>query len=318
MPLKNIGRQTILAAFILASVLYAGCSSGPSVKYASDQSELSATAAPTPVPTPNADQAAGLISRFYRDIDADTKDSEKDIASIVSADFLRNHHNDFITAYGFVSDPKVQVRSVSGRTVSYALDYVYLTKANGKLFWERTGRWALNHGAKSGWVLDNDVWDSVHLIGVSTQDHPAMIAVQDTVYGDGRHEFTYNGERLSFLAKGDSWHITAVAIPTPMPPVETADAGASSSSAAPETQQATTSYQAPPPPVASADCEEVGVSGVYDDGKVLALDDGRHLRVDDVDTVTSTLWVAPFDGLICEGGGRFTNKDDNETVDLAY
>jgi hypothetical protein len=102
-----------------------------------------------------------------------------------------------------------------------------------------------------------------------------------------------------------------------VPAVETADASASSSSAGPETQQAATSYQASPPSATSADCEEVSVNGVYDDGKVLALDDGRHLRVNDVDTVTSSLWIAPFDGLICESGDRFINKDDNEAVDLA-
>jgi hypothetical protein len=68
----------------------------------------------------------------------------------------------------------------------------------------------------------------------------------------------------------------------------------------------------------SADCEEVGVEGVYDDGKVLPLNDGRHVRVDDTDTVTSSLRIAPFDGLICGSGDRFINQGDNEGVDLAY
>jgi hypothetical protein len=51
---------------------------------------------------------------------------------------------------------------------------------------------------------------------------------------------------------------------------------------------------------------------------VLAFDDGRHLRVDDTDTVTSSLPIAPFDGLICGSGDRFINQDGNEGVDLAY
>ena len=215
MLLKTIGRQAILpGAFILASMLHAGCSSEPSVKYASDQGEPSATSAPTPVPTPNADQAAGLITRFYRDIDADTKDSAKDIASIVSADFFRNHHDDFIAAYGFISNPKVQIRSVNGRTVFYALDYVYLAD-KGKLFWERIGRWTLNHGAKSGWVLDGDAWDSVHLVAISMPNDADSTHVQDKVFSDGRHEFDYQGQRYSFLAKGDGWGITPLSTPPP-------------------------------------------------------------------------------------------------------
>jgi hypothetical protein len=64
-------------------------------------------------------------------------------------------------------------------------------------------------------VLDNDTWDSVHLVGISTQDHRDMVTVQDTVYSDGRHEFTYEGQPYSFLAKGEDWHITAIATPTP-------------------------------------------------------------------------------------------------------
>jgi hypothetical protein len=76
-------------------------------------------------------------------------------------------------------------------------------------------------------------------------------------------------------------------------------------------------YQPPVPTHTSTTCEEADVIGVYDEGKVLALDDGRHLRVADADTVTSSVWVAPFDGLICDDGGRFINKDDNEGVDLA-
>ena len=84
-------------------------------------------------------------------------------------------------------------------------DYVYTTSTTAKLFWERTGRWTLNHGDASGWVLDRDDWDSLHLVGVSTPINPNMVAVQDTVYDDGRHEFTIGGVRYSFLAKGDAW-----------------------------------------------------------------------------------------------------------------
>jgi hypothetical protein len=216
--LKAIARASIMPAVILVGTLfYAGCSSDQDVQYASAADAAQPALAATPQPTPNPDQAAGLITRFFRDVDAGTKDSVKDLLSITSADFFRNHQSDLIADYGFISDPKVQIRSVTDRTVTYTLDYEYLAEGNGRLFWERTGRWTLNHGARSGWVLDSDVWDSVHLVGISTPAHPEMIAVQDKVYSDGRHEFTYQGETLSFLAMGDTWHITPVATATPDP-----------------------------------------------------------------------------------------------------
>lgn len=71
-------------------------------------------------------------------------------------------------------------------------------------------------------------------------------------------------------------------------------------------------------PVAGHDCEEVDVSAVYHDGEVLALTDGRYLRVSGADVETSQRWQAsvPFEGLICDAGDTFINKDDNESVDL--
>ena len=250
MLLKNITRASVMpVAFILLSLLYAGCS-GQDINYASSpETAAPASAQPTPQPTPNADQAAGLITRFYRDIDTNTKNSVKDLSTIVSGDFFRNHHDDLIADYAYIRNPKVQIREVHERTVSYTLDYIYLTKA-GRLFWERSGRWNLNHGAQSGWVLDSDVWDSVHLLGISTSEHPAMVPVQDTVYSDGRHEFTYIGERLSFFAKGDDWHITVVPTPepafdpnTPVAQADTSTAGSQATSDTTAADNATTSTQ---------------------------------------------------------------------------
>lgn len=217
MLLKNVARQTTLpAVFILASVIHAGCSSDSSVHYADAPDSPQPTATATPLPTPNPDQAAGLITRFYRDIDADTKGSVKDLFTIVTPDFVRNHHDDLIADYSFIRDPKLEIQSIHGRTVSYTLDYIYLANI-GRLYWERAGRWVFNHGAESGWVLDGDTWDSVHLVGISTQDHPDMVAVEDTAYRDGHREFSYEGQRYSFLAKGNDWHITSLATPTPQP-----------------------------------------------------------------------------------------------------
>ena len=316
MLLKSIARHAIFPGFlIMMSIVHVGCSSEP-VKYASDDPQ--ATAAPTPVPTPNGDQAAGLLTRFYRDVDTGSKDSIADIGGIVSRDFLRNHHDDWNAAYGFIHDPKIQITGIKGQTVSYSLDYDYLTAKGGKLFWERAGRWTFNHGSRSGWVLDRDAWDSIHLVAISMPNDANATHVQDTVFSDGRHEFDYQGQRYLFLAKGDGWKVTAVSTPLPPPPADAeASAGSSYGSTGTYTQTAAAQpYVAPAAAAPEADCEEVGVQDIYDDGKVLALDDGRHLSVSDVDTVTSSVWVAPFDGLICHGD-RFINKDDNEAVDLA-
>jgi hypothetical protein len=316
MLLKSLARHAFFPGFlILMSIVHAGCSSEPTVKYASDAPQ--ATAAPTPVPTPNPDQAAGLLTRFYRDVDSGTKDSIADIGSIVSPDFVRNHHDDWSAAYGFIHDPKVQITGVKDRTVNYSLDYDYFTAKGGKLFWERTGRWTFNRGTRSGWVLDGDAWNSVHIVAISMPNDANATHVQDTVFSDGRHEFEYQGQRYSFLAKGDAWKITAVSTPPPPPPTDAeATTGSSYGSTGAYTQTAAQAYAATAAAAPEADCEEVGVQDIYDDGKILALDDGRHLSVSDVDTVTSSVWVAPFDGLICHGD-RFINKDDNEAVDLA-
>ena len=139
MLLKNIARQTILPSiFILTAVIHAGCSSRFRRTLRRRCYSPKPAVAATPLPTPNPDQAAGLITRFYRDIDTDTKESVRDLFTLVTPDFVRNHHDDLIADYSFINDPKVEIQSIHGRTVSYTLDYVYLAKA-GRLYWERTG-----------------------------------------------------------------------------------------------------------------------------------------------------------------------------------
>ena len=64
-----------------------------------------------------------------------------------------------------------------------------------------------------------------------------------------------------------------------------------------------------------AGCEDVSVSNIYDDGAIIELSDDRRLRVTDVDQVTSGVWVAPFDALLCNDD-KLINKDDNESVEL--
>ncbi|HEV3157077.1 MAG TPA: hypothetical protein VGZ00_06975 [Candidatus Baltobacteraceae bacterium] len=214
--LLDKGGRFSLAAIIVAllALCHAGCSD-QSVHYATDSS-TPATAAvqPTSQPPPNPDQAAGLITRFYRDMD---NAAMSDVATVVSPDFTRTHHDDLMTDYGFIHDPKVEVRSVHDRVVSYTMDYVYVSVNGGKFFWERSGRWTLNHGAASGWVLDNDTWDSIHLVGIELPNQMSVVPVHDTVYDDGRHEFSYEGARFAFVANESGWHVTTVAMPTPPP-----------------------------------------------------------------------------------------------------
>ena len=68
-------------------------------------------------------------------------------------------------------------------------------------------------------------------------------------------------------------------------------------------------YQAP-----SQDCEEDSIQTVGDDGAVLEMLSGAVYHVADYDKVTSSIWLATDDVLIC--GTRIINKDENgETVD---
>lgn len=271
----------------------------------------------TPAPTPNPDQASGMLSRFYRDLDLGTGNGYADAIQIVTPGFRQSHQKDWDADYGFISEPKLQITNVSGRALQYTLDFVETSKNQEDLHWERAGRWTLAHGS-SGWMLDSDLWTSDHLVAIYSPQTKQLIPITDTAYPDGRHEFTIDGSRYSYLAKGESWAISLVASPTPAPDVEgyperESSSGTGSADALPP-PAGQYSQQYVPPPAASDDCEDVDVEGVYDDGKIVALNDGRHLRVQDYDTPTSSVWVAPFDGMIC--GDRFIDKDDSEGVDL--
>ena len=172
---------------------------------------------PSPSPTLNADLASGIVIRFYRDLNISTVSSFKDLLSITSRDFHRDHSKDMIIDYALISDPKIQITSVGDRSVNYVLDYIYKSKNKSKIFWQRTGTWTFNHGSQSGWVLDNDKWDSIHIIGLQDFDKTSMTSVQDVVYNDGRHEFDYMGTRLSFFAGSKGWSLSPVSIPVPTP-----------------------------------------------------------------------------------------------------
>lgn len=66
-------------------------------------------------------------------------------------------------------------------------------------------------------------------------------------------------------------------------------------------------------PHSSGDCESGHwIEAVEDDGALIKLEDGSLWQVDDVDVVTSALWLATSDVVVCEG--KIINTDDDETV----
>lgn len=54
------------------------------------------------------------------------------------------------------------------------------------------------------------------------------------------------------------------------------------------------------------------IDEVMSDGEVVKLEDGSLWRVDDVDTVTSSLWLPTTDIVVCSG--KLINTEDNESV----
>jgi hypothetical protein len=252
---------SLTVALTVLGLAVAGCSNPKEIDYAavsnSAAKKKAAKPIPTPAPTPNQDAAAGLVTRFYRDEAAGSQSSIADLQSVVTADFLRNHQSDFVVDYAFIVDPKVQIQTIHGRYVKYMLDYTYAGTQGLKLYWQRTGRWILNHGSAVGWVLDSDVWDSVHLVGISTVSVPTMLAVSDTVFPDGRHEFDYLGKRFSFHANGNQWAVTPIAEPTANERVAQYETGAATSDT--PDANATDDYPTQEPtvdPPASSDASE--------------------------------------------------------------
>ena len=275
-------------------------------------SKAASTAAPlaTAVPTANPDELAGIVSRFYRDVGSTQKGAISDLVKILSPGFMKRQHDNWVRDYGYIANPRVSIDAVSGHTVSYTVDYDYLSSDGGRISWTRTGIWLFAHGAL-GWLLDRDDWKSIHITAWTLKDG-TRYAATDRVYPDGRHTFETPWGTEEFVATATGWRMDLMATPTPNPQ---SPVGLAPSQYQPPARP---TYIAPPyvPPAAGTDCEDVSVTDVFSDGEILELDDGRHLRVADYDTSTSSVWVAPFDGLICDGGDKFINKDDNESVDL--
>lgn len=307
-------RTAFRVSILMAALTTYGCSSTAqnqqSEHYAQPSTPNFLQATPTPRPTINPDQAAGLVSRFYRDVN-DHK--VEDIEGIASSDFLSTHNKDWFADYGWIQDPKLQVKSVNGQTVSYLLDYTYPTKS-GELFWERTGVWALNHGAQSGWVLDKDTWDSIHLIGISTSPTGPMIPVKDSVSSDGRHEFDFMGERFSFLADNKSWHITAIGEVSSSHSYQPTTTVTVNQNGTTQTYSGTgdTHVNIPPEnaplPNTGSSCEEASLRWKSEDGDWIGTDDGRKFHVMPGDESEVITWTVTDDLKIC--GDTIIDVDD--------
>ena len=61
------------------------------------------------------------------------------------------------------------------------------------------------------------------------------------------------------------------------------------------------------------DCEDGHwIESVLADGRLIRLEDGSLWQVDEIDMVTSSIWLPVSDIVIC--GNKLINEDDNESV----
>ena len=57
------------------------------------------------------------------------------------------------------------------------------------------------------------------------------------------------------------------------------------------------------------------ITGNYDDGQIIKLDDGSVWRVDPVDAITSRFWSVGDDVVVGAGDDKLVNTDDGEEVE---
>jgi hypothetical protein len=168
-------------------------------------SACSGTAHPVAPSTPNPDQAAGMVLRFYRDVATGGLGAMTDLRSIVSSTFYQRHASQWNAQYGLITDPRLTIHAVSGRTVTYSLNYA--TRLNGwRLYSQRHGSWSLSY-ANHRWLLDSDLW---HGSVVAIRDvYGRLVAVHEKVDPAGQRKFVYNGYVYTLYAGG--WRAVAMA-----------------------------------------------------------------------------------------------------------
>jgi hypothetical protein len=223
---------------------------------------------------------------------------------IVSQPFLKSHTSTLVRDYGYIANPDVTVANVRGDAIDYTVRYDYVSTNGIKLHWRRSGTWVAAHGA-SGWQLNEDKWNDIHIVGVTYPDGTSY-SVNDHVYSDGRHVFDVPGFEVTFTPTKDNWRTSVVALSTPTP----APAPATEQPFDPNTARAL----APSNAVPSSDCDDDSIQTVGDDGAILVMLSGAVYRVAGYDTSTSAVWLSADDVIIC--GGRIVDKDENgEAVD---
>lgn len=302
MRVITLSRLLVILAF--QCTLYS-CGSSDDTATQSKQPASESTPVTTPKPTvPNPDELAGMVARFYRAFDVPNGKPGSEFPTwsqhlaIAYSDRARWSRD-----YAYIKQAKLSVDGVHDRSVNYTVSFDYMGDGGFKLSWQRVGQWIFVHGS-SGWQMDEDRWASNRVVSVTTS--AGTRAVSDTTFRDGHHAFDFPGGRVTLSTSKDGVWKTAFApdaTPVPVQPRQPA-------LAAPAADRPVRGVSS------SAGCERVAVEAVYQDGEILKLDDGRHLRVASYETATTSVWVAPFDGLYCDQDDKFTNTDDSETVDL--
>lgn len=303
--------NALRTAFLVGAILLiTGCDgSQQSESTATQRPVQSAQATPSVRPTIDPDLASGVISRFYRDLN---NDKPTDIATIISSDFSRAHTHDWAADYGWIQNPKLQITSIHGDTAAYLLDYTYAGSHGITLFWERTGKWAFNHGSHSGWVLDKDSWDSIHLIGLALAPNAPMTPLTDTAYSDGHHTFDYDGDRYSFTADTNGWRIADLGSTATPPPGFGAPVAVNTPDG-PYTQTDTTTNYVPPDNSDSS-CDDASLQWKSEDGDWIGTDDGHKYHVLAGDESIVMGWTESDDLKIC-GDTIIDIDDDGSQVD---
>lgn len=228
--------------------------------------------------------------------------------------------------YVGASDVTPRIDDIRGRSADVSVDY-RLTSDNKTVFlFVRRDTLTFVHG-HAGWMIDS-MHASDKVLRALLLPNGMRDDVTDSRFdpSSGDVSFTDRGISIAWIPqKNGGWRINILSVPTAAPvaqapPSPTAHAQFVPSSDIPIPSAVSTAAPRYAPVGGGgneADCEDVDVQGVYGDGEILELGDGRKLRVSDADQAVSAVWVAPFEGMICDGGDKFINKDDNESVDLS-
>lgn len=300
----------VLATLVLIGAVYLGVrtfwsgSTTPSGE--ATPSALPATATPA---IPSRMDITAAVDRAFSQMIAIGSGNQKQLTAAIWDDALQNNTSYLprLWEYSNVEGLTYNIDDVKGRTVDLTTNYDLQSDQHYRFFFTRRDTWTFIHGS-AGWLVDT-VRVRNRILTLVAYPDGRRDSVSDSAFDPATQRVIFNEAGLKFVwspnEKG-GWRVSLLTTPAPAAPATAPPAQPADDQPVP--------VVAPAPP--GGDCETVGVNGVYDDGKVLALDDGRHLRVADYDTPTSSVWVAPFDGIICDSDDKFINKDDNESVDL--